>query len=111
METLEQKEVHVDDVYYVFTAMDVVDGLEFMNKLMSAPNGLAPASDIRHVVIKYVKLGGKPFNEKSFGIHFSRKYEHLMKVFEAFMEFNYGEFDPNDGSDTSEKSEKEDTQE
>lgn len=110
MKVLESKEVTINGNYYVFTAMDALDGLDCMNKFMSI-SGIPPAADIRNIIVKNVKLGGKAFNEKSFGVHFSRNYEELMQVFEEYMAFNFGEFDPNDGSDTPKDSENEGTSE
>ncbi len=103
MDILESKEVTINGNYYVITAMEAVEGMDFISKVFSGGGSVPPAKDIRQVIVKCVKLGGKPFTEKTYGTHFSRNYDELMKLFEEFMAFNYGEFDPNDGSDTSEE--------
>ena len=101
MNVLESKEVTINGNYYVITAMDAVEGLDFITKMISNGGVLPEAKEIRQLVVKYVKLGGKPFTEKSFGTHFSRNYNELQELFEEFMSFNFGDEVPNDGSDTS----------
>ena len=107
MNALESKEITINGNYYVMTAMEAVEGMDFITNLYASPNGVPSAKDMRAAIIKNVKLGGKAFTEKSYGIHFSRNYEELSELFEAYMDFNYGEYDPNESGDPSES---EDTQ-
>lgn len=100
MDILENKEVTVNGNYYVITAMEAVEGMDFISKVFSNGGTIPPAKDIRQVIVKHVKLGGKQFSDKTYGIHFSRNYEELMQLFEEFMVFNFGEFNPNEDSDT-----------
>lgn len=100
MKVLENKETTIGDNYYVMTAMGAMDGLDFMNKLFVSGTGTPPAKDIRDVIVKYVKLGGKAFDNKSFDVHFSKKYDELYELFQQFCEFNFGEASPNQPSDT-----------
>ena len=101
MQVLESKEVTVGDQYYVMTAMGAMDGLDFMTK-MPSDGGFPPAEDIRRVLVKYVKMGGKSFTNQSFDIHFSRKYHEIFQLFQEFFEFNFGVEVPNEMSDTEE---------
>lgn len=98
MDILESKEVTVGGQYYVVTAMEAIDGMEFFDELVRN-KGMATPRKIKEVIVKYVRVGGKKFTDKSFDTHFSRKYNDLGELFEQVMEFNFGEELPNDSSD------------
>jgi hypothetical protein len=102
MNALENKEVTLGENYYVITAMGATDGMVFLDKMINGM-GKLPIAEMKTVIIKYVKLGGKPFTDKLYDTHFSRKYDELNKLFEEIMSFNFGDANPNDGSDTSEE--------
>lgn len=102
MNALEQKEVTINGTYYVITAMGATDGMVFMDKLMNG-GGKVPAEDMRSVVVKTVKIGGKAFTEKTYDTHFARNYDELSQLFEEVMSFNFEGANPNAGGDTSEE--------
>ena len=104
IQALETKDVTVDGNLYVITAMSATDGMEFFSQVQNMmATGQIPARQMKEVIIKYVKLGSKKFDEKSYDIHFSRKYDQLNELFAAVMEFNFGEIDPNGGEDDSDE--------
>lgn len=104
IQALETKEVTIDDNLYIITAMSATDGMEFFSQAQGLlSSGMIPARQMKELIIKYVKIGSKKFDEKSYDIHFSRKYDRLNELFASVMEFNFGEMDPNAGEDDSEE--------
>lgn len=100
MNVLENKEVTINGNYYVITAMGATDGMVFLDKMING-DGKLPVTEMRGVIIKYVKLGSKVITDKIYDTHFSRKYDELNQLFEEIMTFNFEGTNPNDGGDTS----------
>ena len=91
VQTLETKDVVINDNMYIITAMSATDGMDFMTTAQDAfLDGTIPAKRMKEIIIKYVSLGNNKFNEKSYDTHFSRKYNVLNELFAEIMEFNFG---------------------
>lgn len=89
-EVLEQEVVYIDDVEYVINAMPATKGLAFMSAHQEAlESGKPDISLMKNTIVENVCRGNNPITNKDFDIIFSRKYDHLGKVFEAVLKFNF----------------------
>ena len=102
--SLEQTTVEVGGESYLVQAFPATYGLDVMQKMIKVASGESELSVqfMSDVIIRSVDYKGRRMDEKTFNIHFSRKYNEINELFEKIMEFNFGEASPNDGSDDSE---------
>lgn len=98
----EQKEVIINDNKYIIHALMATKGIDTMNALKKmSENGEDPDGFfIKDIVMSSVTFKNKMFDDKSFDIHFSKKWVELFKLFEEILEFNFdikvGTFDDED---------------
>lgn len=96
------KEAVIDGENYNIKLLPAMVGLDLRFRL--AREGMS-AAIIFEVVSKCVTKGSSSFDEKKFNNHFKGRYEHLMKVFDEALMFNYPDMDkkdPNVETDTEE---------
>lgn len=87
IQTLEFKEVTIGDNYYIITAMGAEDGMAFLDEYMDM--GKVSPKKQKEIIVKYVKANNKVFTDKSYDIHFSRKYKELGELFLEVFNFNF----------------------
>jgi hypothetical protein len=91
-EVLETTNITVDDIEYLVTAMPATKGLMFIEKHQAAiDEGKADLSQMKQIICNYVSKENMQITEKSFDIHFSRKYAHLNKLYKEVLNFNFEE--------------------
>ena len=97
---LPQEVLTIDDVEYLVTAMPATKGLQFMEAQQeSIDSGKADLALMKQVICAYVCKNGIQITEKSFDITFSRKFGHLRNLYQAVIEFNFGEVFQEDGGE------------
>lgn len=91
-EALEQTVLSIDDVEYLVTAMPATKGLMFIEKHQAAiDEGKADLSQMKQIICNYVSKDNMQITEKTFDLHFSRKYAHLNKLYKEVLNFNFEE--------------------
>lgn len=104
---LEQKEVEIDGKLYILHAFPATLGLEIQMDLMNLQSqGLSvSASVVEKAITNGAYLASAKLTKALIDKHFSRKYNQMMELFAAIIEFNFGagEEGPNGQSDTSEQ--------
>lgn len=88
------KEVEVDGEIYKVVAYPAMLALDYQFKMSE---GLSPTL-IQEMILKGVSKNGVAFTKESFDRTFTGKIPHMMKVWEAVVEFNFR--DPLDESDS-----------
>ena len=97
---LPQEVITIDDVEYLVTAMPATKGLQFMEAQQeSIDSGKADLALMKQVICAYVCKNGIQITEKSFDITFSRKFGHLRNLYQAVIEYNFGEVFQEDGGE------------
>jgi len=97
---LPQEVLTIDDVEYLVTAMPATKGLQFMEAQQeSIDSGKADLALMKQVICAYVCKNGIQITEKSFDITFSRKFGHLRNLYQAVIEYNFGEVFQEDGGE------------
>lgn len=96
--TLPQEEMEVDGETYLLTALPATKGLEFLEKYQEQiDTGKADLSVMKHIICMSVHKDGKALAEKasggslSFDVYFARKLGHMRNLFNAILEFNFGD--------------------
>lgn len=91
-EALEQTTLSIDNVEYLVTAMPATKGLMFIEKHQAAiDEGKADLSQMKQIICNYVSKDNMQITEKTFDLHFSRKYAHLNKLYKEVLNFNFEE--------------------
>lgn len=89
---LPQEVLKIDDVEYLVTAMPATKGLQFMEAQQeSMDSGKADLALMKQVVCAYVTKDGYPITAEKFDIYFSRKFGHLRNLYQAVIQYNFGE--------------------
>lgn len=103
IKVLEQTTVKVGGVEYLITAFPATAGLVVADKIMGASvdNKIDPKF-VKDVITSSVDYKGRRIDDKTFDYHFSRRYNDVQELFAKIMDFNFGELDPNDGSESLE---------
>ena len=97
---LPQEVITIDDVEYLVTAMPATKGLQFMEAQQeSIDSGKADLALMKQVICAYVCKNGIQITEKSFDISFSRRFGHLRNLYQAVIEYNFGEVFQEDGGE------------
>ena len=97
---LPQETLVIDEVEYLVTAMPATKGLQFMEAQQeSIDSGKADLALMKQVICAYVCKNGIQITEKSFDITFSRKFGHLRNLYQAVIEYNFGEVFQEDGGE------------
>ncbi len=97
---LPQEVITIDEVEYLVTAMPATKGLQFMEAQQeSIDSGKADLALMKQVICAYVCKNGIQITEKSFDISFSRKFGHLRNLYQAVIEYNFGEVFQEDGGE------------
>jgi len=97
---LPQEVITIDEVEYLVTAMPATKGLQFMEAQQeSIDSGKADLALMKQVICAYVCKNGIQITEKSFDITFSRKFGHLRNLYQAVIEYNFGEVFQEDGGE------------
>lgn len=97
---LPQETLVIDDVEYLVTAMPATKGLQFMEAQQeSIDSGKADLALMKQVICAYVCKNGIQITEKSFDISFSRRFGHLRNLYQAVIEYNFGEVFQEDGGE------------
>ena len=97
---LPQEVLKIDEVDYLVTAMPATKGLQFMEAQQeSMDSGKADLALMKQVICAYVCKNGIQITEKSFDMVFALKYGHLRKLYQAVIEFNFGEVFQEDGGE------------
>ena len=88
---LPQETLSVDEVGYLVTSMACTDGLRFMETQRdNIEAGKAPdLALMKQIVCKYVVKDNVQITANSFDILFARKYQHLHKLYNAVIEYNF----------------------
>lgn len=86
----------MEDRLYVLTQLPATKGLEVQLKLDS---GVFSADLVREVVSMSTYLGSVKLEGKRYEEHFAGRYKHLMELFNAILDFNFGENFPEDVSE------------
>ena len=98
--SLPQEVITIDEVEYLVTAMPATKGLQFMEAQQeSIDSGKADLALMKQVICAYVCKNGIQITEKSFDISFSRKFGHLRNLYQAVIEYNFGEVFQEDGGE------------
>ena len=98
--SLPQETLVIDEVEYLVTAMPATKGLQFMEAQQeSIDSGKADLALMKQVICAYVCKNGIQITEKSFDISFSRKFGHLRNLYQAVIEYNFGEVFQEDGGE------------
>ena len=98
--SLPQEVITIDEVEYLVTAMPATKGLQFMEAQQeSIDSGKADLALMKQVICAYVCKNGIQITEKSFDITFSRKFGHLRNLYQAVIEYNFGEVFQEDGGE------------
>lgn len=91
MQIREQKETTINGNKYIINALLATKGIDTMNALKKMqergedPDGFF----IKDIVMSSVSYKNKAFDDKSFDIHFSKKWIELFQLFEEILEFNF----------------------
>lgn len=97
---LPQEVITIDEVEYLVTAMPATKGLQFMEAQQeSIDSGKADLALMKQVICAYVCKNGIQITEKSFDITFSRRFGHLRNLYQAVIEYNFGEVFQEDGGE------------
>lgn len=97
---LPQETLVIDEVDYLVTAMPATKGLQFMEAQQeSIDSGKADLALMKQVICAYGCKGGIQITEKSFDIQFSRRFGHLRNLYQAVIEYNFGEVFQEDGGE------------
>jgi len=97
---LPQEVITIDEVEYLVTAMPATKGLQFMEAQQeSIDSGKADLALMKQVICAYVCKNGIQITEKSFDISFSRRFGHLRNLYQAVIEYNFGEVFQEDGGE------------
>ena len=97
---LPQETLEVDGVSYLVTAMPATKGLQFMEAQQeSIESGKADLALMKQVICAYVTKDGMQITDKSFDIVFARKFGHLRNLYQAVIEWNFGEVFEQDGGE------------
>ena len=98
--SLPQEVITIDEVEYLVTAMPATKGLQFMEAQQeSIDSGKADLALMKQVICAYVCKNGIQITEKSFDISFSRRFGHLRNLYQAVIEYNFGEVFQEDGGE------------
>lgn len=93
--TYDQEEVEVGGHSYVLQAMGAEYGMTVMDEMFKS-GGVVTTKRMVDVIRRSVTYQGRQLDEKSFNIHFSRRYNDIGILFEKIIAFNFGE----EGEDT-----------
>jgi hypothetical protein len=97
---LPQEVLKIDDVNYLVNAMPATKGLQFMEAQQeSIESGKADLALMKQVICAYVSKDGIQITDKSFDIVFARKFGHLRNLYQAVIEWNFGEVFEQDGGE------------
>jgi len=88
---LPQTTLTVDDVDYLVTSMACTDGLKFMETQRdNIEAGKAPdLALMKQIVCKYAAKDNKQITASSFDVIFARRYQHLHKLYNEIIEYNF----------------------
>ena len=95
---LPQEDVTVDEVDYTITALPATKGLEFLEKYQEqVDTGRPDLAVMKQIICMSVTKDNKIISDKanssalSFDILFARKLGHMRNLFNAVLEFNFGD--------------------
>lgn len=89
---LPQTVLTIDNVEYLVNAMPATKGLQFMEaQQQSIESGKADLALMKQVICAYVSKDGMQITDKSFDIVFALKFGHLRNLYQAVIEWNFGE--------------------
>jgi hypothetical protein len=92
LDILETEEKEIDSKPYTFTAWPATFALDFLEAQQeNLEKGKSDLALMKEIIIKSVSVGGKSFDSKSFDAYFSRKTKHMIRVYEAVLEYNLGD--------------------
>lgn len=104
---IEQKEVTIDGKIYILTAFPATLGLEIQMEMINLQmQGLTYTSSlVEKAITNGASLASAKLTKALIDKHFSRRYNQMMELFAAIVEFNFGsgEEGPNERSDTSDQ--------
>ena len=92
---LQQKEITIDEEYYVLQQIPAFTGLKIQHKLMElSEQGISWNPEVvLEVISASVIKNGQLVDNKKFDVMFAGKTTHLSNVFNAAVEFNFFEED------------------
>ena len=89
---LPQESLDIDGVQYLVTAMPATKGLQFMEAQQeSMDSGKADLALMKQVICAYVTKDNAPISAERFDVIFSRKFGHLRNLYQAVIQYNFGE--------------------
>ena len=87
---LPQETLVIDEVEYLVTALPASYALQFMEKYQEAiQTGKSDLATMREVIVKSVCKDNKQITASSFDVLFARKYQHLHKLYNEIIEYNF----------------------
>lgn len=93
IEVLEQTTITVDDVDYLVSAMPTTRGLQFMEQYQEEmDSGKDNLAMRKQLICNFVSKDNQMITEKRFDVVFSRKYQHLSKLYTEVIKYNFPDF-------------------
>ena len=94
--TYDQKEIEVGGVTYLLQAMGAEYGLTVMDELIENGGMLSTKRKV-DILKKSLTYKNKLFDDRTFNVHFSRRYEDIGKIFAEIISFNFPFFGEGEG--------------